>query len=229
MVLSNKHMRTIFSILLLACSLGLSAQTNKALRDSLALASDELAFHPDSIDLRLKKAAWNLQLEQWEYARAEYDYVLKVDNENIAALYYRAYVNEKLGRYKFARLDYQNLLTIVPGNFEASLGLALLNQKNKHYTEALDMLNVLCDHNPNRSEGFAARAGIEAERKMYELADYDYTQALRIDPANTDYLLSRVDVRLKMNHKTEARQDLDRLVQLGVSKPTLSKLYKLTK
>lgn len=228
-ILNSNNMRAIFSILLLVCSLGLHAQSQKALRDSLAVASDSLAFHPDSIDLRLKKAAWNLQLEQWEYARAEYDYVLKLDDRNVAALYYRAYVNEKLRRYKFARLDYQNLLTIVPGNFEASLGLALLNQKDKHYTEALDMLNALCDHFPNKSEAFAARAGVEVERNMYELAEYDYSQAFALEPSNTDYLLARADVRLKMNHKLEAREDLDQLVRMGVSKPTLSKLYKLTK
>ena len=34
-----------------------------ALRDSLAAATSVLAYHPDSIDLRLKKAAWNIQLE----------------------------------------------------------------------------------------------------------------------------------------------------------------------
>jgi len=222
-------MKNSIIVIFLLCSLGVSAQSPKELRDSLAVAAENLAYHPDSIDLRLKKASWNLQLEQWEYARSEYDYVLKLDNCNIAALYYRAYANEKLGRYKFARLDYQNLLTIVPGNFEASLGLALLNQKDKHYTEALDLLNSLCDHYPGRSEGFAARAGVEVERKMFELAEYDYSQALTIEPSNTDYLLSRVDVRIKLNRKADAKKDLDRLVKLGISKPSLSEFYKLTK
>lgn len=213
----------------LFCSLGVSAQSPKELRDSLAVASDCLAYHPDSIDLRLKKASWNLQLEQWDYARSEYDYVLKLDKNNIAALYYRAYVNEKLGRYKFARLDYQNLLVIIPGNFEASLGLALLNQKDKHFTEALDLLNTLCERYPSRSEAFAARAGVEVEREMYELADYDYSQALLLEPENTDYLLSRVDARIKAGLKAEAREDLGRLVKLGVSKSNLLDFYKLTK
>lgn len=222
-------MKKLVFVIFILFSLSANAQSAKELRDSLAVAADSLAFHPDSIDLRLKKASWNLQLEQWEYARAEYDYVLKLEKNNIAALYYRAYVNEKLGRYNFARLDYQTLLTIIPGNFEASLGLALLNQKDKHFTEALDMLNALCEHYPSRSEGFAARAGVEVERKMYELADYDYSQALLIDPKNTDYLLSRADVRLKLGHKDEAREDLNQLVKLGVSKSSLLDFYKLAK
>ena len=38
------------------------------LRDSLAKATEMLAYNPDSIDLRLKKVAWNIELEQWDYA-----------------------------------------------------------------------------------------------------------------------------------------------------------------
>ena len=78
---------------------------NKALRDSLAAATDVLAYHPDSIDLRLKKAAWNIQLEQWAYAKDDLDKVLFLNNTNIAGLFYRAFVNEKMKRYNFARLD----------------------------------------------------------------------------------------------------------------------------
>ena len=201
-------MKKVFLIILL-CSLVLSGRSQNALRDSLSHAVEELAFHPDSVDLRLKKAAWNLQLEQWEYARSEYDYVLKRDKNNLAALFYRAYANTKLGRYSFARQDYKDFLAIAPGNFEAMLGLALLNQKDKHYTEAYDLLNIICERYPDRSEAFAARGEVE--------------------PDNTDYILSRADVRIKLGRKAEAREDLERLVCLGISKPSLSDYFKSTK
>ncbi|MBP8686750.1 MAG: hypothetical protein KBH76_04005, partial [Prevotella sp.] len=96
---------------------GISAQnTDNPFRDSLRIASNELSFHPDSVDLRLKKASWNIQLHEWNYAKDEYDLILKFNPRNLSALLYRAYVNVQLLRYNFARLDYQNLLTIVPGN-----------------------------------------------------------------------------------------------------------------
>ena len=38
-----------------ACASPVLAQSNQALRDSLAHATDILAYHPDSIDLRLKE------------------------------------------------------------------------------------------------------------------------------------------------------------------------------
>lgn len=221
-------MNKVFLIILL-CSLALSGRSQNALRDSLSHAVEELSFHPDSVDLRLKKAAWNLQLEQWEYARSEYDYVLKRDKNNLAALFYRAYANTKLGRYSFARQDYNDFLALAPGNFEAMLGLALLNQKDKHYTEAYDLLNIICERYPDRSEAFAARGEVEKERKMYELAEYDFSRAIQIEPDNTDYILSRADVRIKLGRKAEARKDLERLVYLGISKPSLSDYFKSTK
>ena len=72
----------------------LSKDQAKAMRDSLALATEVLAYHPDSIDLRLKKAAWNIQLKQWQYAKDDLDKVLFLNNTNIAGLFYRAYVGD---------------------------------------------------------------------------------------------------------------------------------------
>ena len=117
--------RIFFAVCFFLCSNSISAQnTDNPLRDSLRMASRDLSFHPDSVDLRLKKASWNIQLHEWNYAKDEYDIILKFNPRNLSALLYRAYVNVQLLRYNFARLDYQNLLSIVPGNFEAQLGLA---------------------------------------------------------------------------------------------------------
>lgn len=212
-------------LLMLCLSLGAMAQNNNPLRDSLKAASERLSFHPDSIDLRLKKAGWNIQLEEWQNAKIEYDIVLRHEPTNIAALYYRAFCNERLGRYNFARLDYQNVLTLVPGNFEARLGLALLNEKDKHYTEALDGINQLVTAYPDSAVAWAARAGIESERGMNELAEYDYGKALLLDPDNRDYLLARADLRIKLLSYTDAKQDLDRLVQLGTPRAALKEWY----
>lgn len=201
------------------------AQSREAMRDSLLKASEQLEYHPDSIDLRLRKARWNMELEEWATAKGEYDKVLGVNPANIAALYYRAYCNDRLGRYNFARLDYQNVLTLVPGNFEARLGLALLNEKDQHYTEALDGINQLVTAHPDSAVAWAARAGIESERGMNELAEYDYEKALQLDPDNKDYLLSRADLRIKLHRFTDAQRDLDKLVALGTPRAALKEWY----
>lgn len=202
-----------------------AASADNPLRDSLKAASERLSYHPDSIDLRLRKAAWNMQLDEWQYAKTEYDYVLAREPDNIAALYFRAYCNDRLHRYNFARLDYQNLLAIVPGNFEARLGLALLNEKDRHYTEALDGINQLVAAHPDSAVAWAARAGIESERGMTELAEYDYGEALRREPGNKDWLLARADLRIRLKRWKEARADLDALVRLGTPKAALKEWY----
>lgn len=201
------------------------AQTSNPLRDSLKVASERLSFYPDSIDLRLRKAAWNVQLEEWQSAKSEYDIILSHNPVNIAALYYRAYCNDRLGRYDFARLDYQNLLALVPGNFEARLGLALLNEKDRHFTEALDGINQLVSAYPDSAVVWAARAGIEGERGMNELSEYDYSEALKRAPDNKDYLLARANLRIKLRRFADAQADLDTLVRLGTPRAALKDWY----
>lgn len=203
----------------------LSKEQGKSLRDSLAKATDVLAYAPDSIDLRLKKAAWNIQLEQWQYAKDDLDKVLFLNNTNIAGLFYRAYVNEKLRRYNFARLDYQNLLVLVPGNFQAQLGLALLNQKDKHYTEAYDGINNLIEQYPDSATAFAARGGMEKERGQLELAEYDYAKAMQLDSLNTDYVINHVDLLISLGRKNDAYDDLHHLINLGVKPGQLQDFY----
>lgn len=218
-------MRSLFLWLVI---LGLSttqAQTTKEMRDSLKAAARELSFHPDSVDLMLKKASWNLQLGEWSYAKDEYDKALSLQPTNIAALYYRAYVNERLNRYHFARLDYEHLLTLVPGNFEAQLGLALLNQKDNRFTQAMDQINRLVNQYPDSALAYAARGGMERERKMYELAIYDYGEAIKRDSRNVDYRVNRIDLYLILGRREEAREDLDSLVRMGVPRPSLSAFY----
>lgn len=169
------------------------AQDNP-LRDSLRIASNNLEQHADSIDLRLKRATWYLLLQDWNSAKNDYDLILHREPDNVSALFYRAYANERLGRYNFARLDYNNLIKLVPGHFEGQLGLALLNEKDKHYTEAMDGINSLIEQYPESAIAYAARAGIEQERGMLLLAEYDFTQAIQRDPNNIDYILQRMEV-----------------------------------
>lgn len=227
--------KNIALVAALAFSMAASAQvpdeelSREALRDSLAQATEILACHPDSIDLRLRKAAWNIQLKQWDYAKDDLDKVLFLDNQNIAGLFYRAYVNEQLHRYNFARQDYINLLTLVPGNFEAQLGLALLNQKDRHFTEAYDGINRLVQQFPDKAEAYAARAGIEKERGMLELSEMDFSEAIRLDPSNKDYRLNRADLRITLGNNKDARQDLKELERMGVPFSAMRHLYKRMK
>ena len=72
---------------------------------------------------------------------------------------------------------------------------------------------------------YAARGGMEAERNMLDLAEYDFGKAIELAPDNTEYRLNRVDVRLRMKRKDEAREDLDEMVKRGVARANLADWY----
>lgn len=229
-----KRLYPLILTLLLLAQGALAQETNTqkrnaAFRDSLSAAAEELSFHPDSVNLILKKASWNVELEQWEYAKDEYDKALRIDPNNLAALYFRAYVNEKLLRYNFARLDYEKVLWLNPGNYHAQLGLALLNQKDKHKTEALDQINNVVMNFPDSATAWAARANMEVENQTYEVADYDYTEALKRAPGNKDYLLAQADVRIQLGDMNGARKNLNELVRLGTPRMSLKTWYDKTR
>jgi len=43
---------------------------------------------------------------------------------------------------------------------------------------------------------------MEVERKMYDLAEDDYSKAISLDKNNTDYLLNRADIYIRNKKKT---------------------------
>ena len=220
-----RYIRSFLFVMALAFTLGAEAQSYDDLRDSLEVAVSQLRKFPNNINLRLNKASWNMLLEQWDYAKEEYDWILERDPKNVAALYYRAYIYEKQHKYKFARKDYETMLSIVPDHFNGQLGFALLCQKDMRYSEAMDRINILIEQYPDSAVAYAARAGLEAERGLNEVAEYDFSEAMRLDPSCSDYILNRADIRLKMGKKKEAREDLDRAVLAGVPRPALSEMY----
>lgn len=213
-------------LLMTGSSLWAQNMDRQAAKDSLAAAVARLAFHPDSVELLLQKAAWNVELEQWEYARDTYTKVLAHNPNQAEALFYRAYVNQKLRLMAFARADYESVLRLQPGHFRAQVGLALLYQDEHKLNEALDRMNVVVENFPDSAVVWALRAGMEVENAQWEAAAYDYTKALHLSKDHKDYLLSRADVYLKMGKYDAAKADLDRLVQVGVARASLQDRYR---
>jgi hypothetical protein len=87
-------MKSFYTLLLASMvSLSVSAQNvdadkaraaqNKALRDSLSKATEVLAYHPDSINLRLKKAAWNIQRQRGRSRRFQGNHLLRNGRQRI--------------------------------------------------------------------------------------------------------------------------------------------------
>ncbi len=211
-------------VAVMSCS-DVMAQTMQEWRDSLAELNRQIAAKPYSSDLHLRKAAINLQLYQWEYAIDECTLVLGKEPQNLAALYYRAYANTNLRRYELAKNDYLAFLAVTPYNMEARLGLAHTYMKLKQNGEAMDEMNRLVEQFPDSSIVFAARAALEKDLKAYDAALYDWNQAIRLQPGNADYMISKVDVLLLMGKKSEAKTVLDGMVSGGTPRGLLREWY----
>jgi len=205
------------------------AQTRQQWRDSLETLSASLKQNPDNIDLRLRKAEADIQLEQWDYALAEYGRILRADEKNLAALYFRAYVHERQKHYDQAKVDYDAFLAIEPVHLEARLGLAHVLQKMGRKSDAMDELNHIVQMFPDSADAYAARAAYETEQQQYDVAVYDWSEAARLRPGNADYTVSKVDVLLRLGRKREARDALDALVSKGTPRGVLKEWYDRTR
>ena len=202
-----------------------SAQTRQEWRDSLETLSANLKQDPNNIDLRLRKAEADIQLEQWDYALAEYGRILRADEKNLAALYFRAYVHERQKHYDLAKVDYDAFLAIEPVHLEARLGLAHVLQKMGRRQDTVDELNRIVQMFPDSADAYAARAAYETEQQQWDVALYDWDEAVRRRPENVDFAISKVDVLLQLGRRGEAKECLDKLVRQGTPRGSLKDWY----
>lgn len=202
-----------------------TAQTAKEWRDSLETVNRLLLYSPKSIDLHLRKAAIQLQLEQWEYAINEYTDILAASPTNVSAHYFRAFAHNQLRHYDLAKNDYEDILTTYPRHLEARLGLAYTYIKQDKTADAMSQMNLAVEHCPDSAVAYAARAGLERELKHYPAALYDWQEAIRLDPRNTDYAVSRIDLLLLLGRKKEAKTELNGLVNGGIPRGLLREWY----
>lgn len=201
--------------------LPMGAQSRQQWRDSLEVITEQLRRRPADIDLRLRKAEANINLEQWDYALAEYGKILHADEQNLAALYFRAYVHAQQRHYDLAKVDYETFLGLVPHHFEARLGLAHVLQKMGRKTDAADQLNTLVEQFPDSATAYAARAAYETEQKLYDVALYDWDEAIRRQPLNADFVVSKADILIRQNRYADARKELTAAIRRGIPRYAL--------
>lgn len=230
--------RNIIIVTLLLFAMGTNAQTQQEWRDSVSTLSSLIERNPRNVDLRLRKAAANIELGQWRYALDEYSNVLEIEPQNLTALYYRAFVNHHLGRYSFARQDYDEIIKYEPLNQHALMGLILTNLADNHVTKAFDDANRLVDIAPESAEAWAVRAEVETQLGMIDAAVSDIEKAISIEdvavkqkyPTAMDdniasYQLSAFTLYMKQGRKNKARQSLDYLISNGLPKAYLKDCY----
>ena len=212
-------------LLVLAGTNSIFSQAQKEWRDSLSVLNRQIMSSEYSSDLYLRKAAVNLELEQWDYAIETYTDILKREPANPAALFYRAYANGKMRRYELAENDYRNFLKVAPENVDGMLALAYICIKRGNNKEAMDNYNRILELFPDHSVAYASRASLETTEKFYDAALMDWDKAIENDQQNIGYLVSKAELLILMERKAEARRTLDDAVRKGAIRGQLRDLY----
>lgn len=223
----SRRIGRLLGLSLVFCHLSFSsalAQSSSSWRDSLAVLNKAITANPQSTDLRLRKAAVNIELEQWDYAIEEYGRVLGIDANNLPALYYRAFAHNHLRHYDMARADYERFLQLLPRHFEARLGLAMTMRRQGKTRDVTDELNRLVQMFPDSAVAYAVRADFEKEQAQYDLALYDWDEALRLANGRQEYQLGKYGVLWAMRRYDEARRLGEQLLEAGVPNATLKQL-----
>lgn len=218
-------MRSLIIIAMLLSGFCANAQTPREWRDSVSVLIDAINKNPKDVNLRLLKGEANINLKQWEYAVQEYGYVLRLDEKNLAALFFRAFCHTQLRHYDLAKVDYETFLTIQPEHFEAHIGLAHTLRQLGRRTDTFDELNRIVQLFPDSAEAYAARASYEVEQGLYNAAVYDWDEAFRLQPSNVEFAVSKVDALIRQGRRQEARDVLDAIVRRGTPRGALKEWY----
>ena len=213
--------KLILLLIAVATTQTTTAQTAQQWRDSLTVLNRMIDREPRSTDLRLRKAAVNIQLGQWDYAIDEYGKVLMIEPDNPAALYYRAYCLTNQRQYAMARSDYEAFLRKMPTHMEARLGLATVYARMGCVTDARDQYNQMVEMFRDSVVCYVARAVFETSQQQYDVALYDWDEAISRQPQNVDYVASKVDLLLKLERRKEALEELEKALQRGVPRGVL--------
>ncbi len=189
---------------------GREAEALEDYRQALALA-------PGTMGLLLNRASLYLKMGNESRALADYNEVLDKSPDHAEALLMRAYIRQRQHLLKDARADYQKLLQQDPTHEQALLGLALVNDNDRRPHEAMETITRAIDLYPTHAAGYAIRAGMEFDRKLYELAEADYGKAIEIEPENVSFRLARANFYTKTKRKRLAREDVRIAARLGAS------------
>lgn len=130
------------------------------------------------------------------------------------ALYFEDYV---------LSIQYFNqVIRLKPYLSEPYLYRAIAKIQLEDFQGALRDCNATIERNPFAPSAYYTRAYVYRRLNQPELAEQDYTEALRFSPENRTYILLRADTRAELKRYDEALEDLD---QLLVREPQSSSVW----
>jgi tetratricopeptide (TPR) repeat protein len=133
---------------------------------------------------------------------------------NVDYLIARALAREKIKQFDEAIADYEAALSKVSDHGLAKYNLGnLLNRLGKT-EEGAAYLEESIEEQPELAYPYAEKAFRYMENGVYDIALQEYNKAIAINGENTDYLLNRGKVKLKLSDLNGAAKDFQQVMQL---------------
>lgn len=181
---------------------------------------------PQTITFLRARADLYLKLGNFVKAIGDYTTIIDLDPKNIEVRSCRGYAYGKQKELDKAKADYLFVIDKDPDNYMAAFGLAMIELQMGHTQQALSQIGLLIESFPEKAELYATRAQIENDSKQSELAILDLNKAIELEPTNKSYILSRANTYLLKKDKYKAKQDFEKLINLGVSRAALQSQLK---
>ena len=152
---------------------------------------------------------------QYNAAIAAYTEYLSTKPKDIKSLYNRGRAYEELGQTEKARADFIKILDLSPENLNANMSMGKYWYNKKRYDQAIRFFDKVIQVDGRTSDAYMFKGRAFHQKGEFEEAIKSYNLAIEFDRRNGDAFLYRGALKVAMNQRRGACNDLTRAQALG--------------
>ncbi|HEY9791250.1 MAG TPA: tetratricopeptide repeat protein, partial [Candidatus Obscuribacterales bacterium] len=207
----------------------------KANKNDVAVVefSSSITANPNDTKALFFRALAEARMNNYKNALEDYNKVIALEPNNLNALVSRATLYNRTKSHDSAIMDCEKALHIDPNFLDAYRVRAVAYNQTGRYSEALADAKQFLDSYKNSSqktsnkevaEVAANRAYANFNKKEYDAAIADYTEAINADPENGQLYASRAVVYKQVHDWKKAMDDTNKAISLSPGDTSLFKI-----
>ena len=152
---------------------------------------------------------------RYQEAIESYDEYLSTKPKDIKSIYNRGRAYEELGKVEQAKTDFVKVLDLDADNVNANMSMGKYWYNKKDYTRAINFFDKVIMVDGRISDAYLFKGRSFHQKGEFEEAISSYNLAIDFDKKNADAFFYRGAVKVAMNQKRGACNDLTRAKALG--------------
>jgi tetratricopeptide (TPR) repeat protein len=170
---------------------------------------------PQKIEVQAEKKPGKQGELNFEYEMKRLNALINLQNNNVDALFNRAWLYESRGDLAAAEKDYNRVIEIDKQNKDAYFNRGLVYTKMKKPTEAASDFSEVIKLVPGDADAYCNRGNAYMRLGKADLAVKDYDSAIKAKPNDADLYFNRGLAHLSLGAKAKALEDFKRASQMG--------------